>query len=91
MNPVLKETAVITFWSFMASVIVGSLLALVLHFPLTATYMMAVLTVAPSLAILRGRNREKDRLELSERAGVELLAIVILLGVGMAAGRYLGK
>jgi len=90
-NPVLRETAIITFWSFWSSVGIGSLGALVLHWPLTATYMLSVLTVGPSLAILRGRNREKDPLEAGERAGAELLALVVLLGIGWAAGRYLGR
>lgn len=91
MNPILRETGIITFWTFWTSAGLGALLALVLRWPLTATYIMAVLTIGPSLAILRGRDREKDKLEVGERAGVELLSLVILLVIGWAAGRYLGK
>lgn len=91
MNPVLKETAIITFWTFWWSVIVGAGGALALKWPLTATYLMSVLTIGPSLAILRGRNREKDPLDIGERAGVELLSLVILIGIGWAGGQYLGK
>jgi hypothetical protein len=91
LNPVVRETAIITFWTFWTSAGFGALMTLVLGWPLTATYMMAVLTIGPALAILRGRNRDKDRLELSERAGAELLTLVILLAIGWAAGHYLGK
>ena len=91
MNPVLRETAIITFWTFWTSAGLGAGLALFLDWPLTATYLMAVLTIGPALAILRGRNREKDPLEVGERAGVELLALVILIGIGWAAGSYLGR
>jgi uncharacterized protein YhhL (DUF1145 family) len=89
-NPIVRETAVITFWSFWISVLIGAFGALVLNWPLTATYLMSVLTVGPALAILRGRNREKDPLEVGERAGVELLSLAILIGIGWAAARYLG-
>lgn len=91
MKPIVRETAVIVFWSFWVSVLVGAAGALWLKWPLTATYLMSVLTVGPALAILRGRNREKDALEIGERAGVEILALVILLAIGWAAGRYLGR
>lgn len=91
MNPILRETLAIVFWSFWTSVIVGSLGALLLRWPLTATYLMAVLTIGPALAVLRGRNREKDSLEIGERAGVELLALIILLAIGWAGGEYLGR
>ncbi len=91
MNPILRETLVIVFWTFWTSVIIGSLGSLVLSWPLTATYLMAVLTIGPTLAIMRGRNREKDALEIGERAGVELLALLILLGIGWLGGHYLGR
>lgn len=91
MNPVLRETLVITFWTFWTSAGLGAGLALALKWPLTATYLMAVLTIGPALAILRGRNREKDPLEVSERAGAELLSLVILIGIGWLAGRYLER
>lgn len=91
MNPVLRETAVIVFWSFWLSVIVGAGGALLLGWPLTATYLLSVLTIGPTMAILRGRNREKDPLDIGERAGVEILALIILVGIGWAAARYLGQ
>jgi hypothetical protein len=90
-NPVLRETLAILFWSFWSSAGIAALGALVLGWPLTATYLMAVLTIGPALAILRGRNRENDALDIGERAGVEILALVILLAIGWAAGRYLGR
>lgn len=91
MNPILRETAIITFWTFFNSVIIGAGGALALRWPLTATYLMAVLTIGPTLAILRGRNREKDPLDIGERAGVELLSLVILIGIGWLSGHYLGR
>lgn len=91
MNPILRETLAIIFWTFWTSAGIGALAALVLQWPLTATYMMAVLTIGPTLAIMRGRNREKDALDVGERAGVELLALIILLAIGWASGQYLGR
>lgn len=91
MNPILRETLAIVFWTFWSSVGIASALSLAFRFPLTATYLVTVLTVGPTLAILRGRNREKDPLDVGERAGVELLALIILIGIGWAAGQYLGK
>lgn len=91
MNPILRETLAITFYSFWASVLIGAGGSLALGWPLTATYMMSVLTIGPALAILRGRNRDKDPLEVGERAGAEMLALIILLGIGWLAGRYLGR
>lgn len=91
MNPILRETLVIVFWSFIWSVIIGSAGSLLLGWPLTATYLMAVLTIGPALAILRGRDRAKDKLEVGERAGVELLALIILMGIGWVSGQYLGR
>lgn len=90
-NPILRETFAITFWTFWTSAGIGALGSLLLRWPLTATYLLAVLTIGPSLAILRGRKRESDPLEAGERAGVELLALAILIGIGWAAGRYLGR
>lgn len=89
MNPVLRETAIITFWTFWTSAGIGALASLLLHWPLTVTYMLSVLTIGPALAILRGRDRAKDPLEIGERAGAELLCIIILLSIGWAATRYL--
>ena len=91
MNPVLRETLAITFWTFWTSSGLAAALSLALRWPLTATYLFSVLTIGPSLAILRGRNREKDPLEASERAGAELLSLVILIGIGWLAGRYTGR
>ncbi|HWI60531.1 MAG TPA: hypothetical protein VNT75_01695 [Symbiobacteriaceae bacterium] len=91
MNPILRETGIITFWTFWTSIIVGAGGALLLRWPLTATYLMAVLTIGPSLAILRGRNREKDPLDVGERAGAELLSLIILIGIGWVGGQYLGR
>jgi len=88
---ILRETAIITWWSFFWSLAVAVLGTRIFGWPLTATYMLAVLTIDPALAILRGRNRAKDPLELGERAGVELLSLAILLGIGWASGRFLGK
>lgn len=90
MNPILRETGIITFWTFWTSAGLAALLTLVLDWPLTATYIMAIMTIGPALAVLRGRDRTKDKLELGERAGAELLALVILLAIGWAAARYLG-
>lgn len=91
MNPILKETLYIVFWSFWLSVAIGAAGSLWLGWPLTATYLMGVLTIGPALAIWRGRKRETDSLEVGERAGVEILALVILMAIGWAAGRYLGR
>jgi len=90
MNPILHETLAIVFWSFLASAGIGVVAALLLAWPVSVTYMLSVLTIGPTLAILRGRDRAKDRLEIGERAGVELLAIIILLGIGWLAAHYLG-
>lgn len=91
MNPLLRETAIITFYTFWWSALIGAATALALHWPLTATYLMAVLTIGPALAILRGRNRATDRLAPSERAAAEILCLIILLAIGGAAGHYLGR
>lgn len=91
MNPVLRETLAIVFWTFWTSAGLAALLSILFRSPLTATYMLAVLTIGPFLAIMRGRDREKDKLEIGERAGVEILALIILLIIGWASGRYLGK
>lgn len=91
MNPILRETLVITFWTFWSSAGIGAVTSLLLDWPITATYLMSVLTIGPTMAILRGRKRDKDPLEVGERAGVELLALAILLAIGWAAGRYLGR
>lgn len=89
MNPILHETLVIVFWSFLGSAGIGALGALLLEWPVSVTYMLSVLTIGPTLAILRGRDRSRDRLELGERAGVELLALIILLGIGWLGTHYL--
>lgn len=90
MNPILRETLAITSYTFASSVGLSGLLALLLRWPFTPVYFMAVLTIGPSLAILRGRNREKDALEIGERAGVELLALVILMAIGWGFSRIPG-
>ncbi|MEW8978636.1 MAG: hypothetical protein AB2385_09545 [Symbiobacterium sp.] len=89
MNPILQETVVIVFWSFVGSVSIGALGKLLFGWPVSVTYMLSVLTFGPTLAILRGRDRSKDRLEIGERAGVELLALIILLGLGWLGAHYL--
>jgi len=89
MNPILHETVVIVFWSFVGSVSIGALGRLLFGWPVSVTYMLSVLTFGPTLAILRGRDRSKDRLEIGERAGVELLALIILLGLGWLGAHYL--
>jgi len=89
MNPILQETVVIVFWSFVGSVSIGALGRLLFGWPVSVTYMLSVLTFGPTLAILRGRDRSKDRLEIGERAGVELLALIILLGLGWLGAHYL--
>ena len=89
MNPLVRETAIITFYTFWWSVLIGAGSALALHWPLTATYLLAVLTIGPTLAILRGRDRSRDRLDIGERAAAELLSLIVLIGIGWAAGQYL--
>ncbi|HEY3364358.1 MAG TPA: hypothetical protein VGK74_04840 [Symbiobacteriaceae bacterium] len=91
MNPLVRETAIITFYTFWYSALIGAATALLLKWPLTATYMLAILTIGPSLAILRGRNREKDKLDIGERAAAEILSLIILMAIGGLAGRYLGR
>ncbi|HLO04552.1 MAG TPA: hypothetical protein VK191_15690 [Symbiobacteriaceae bacterium] len=88
---ILREVAAMAFWTFLASAgtaIVGSF---VLQWPLTGTFLLAVLTVGPVLAIQRGRNRETDPLELGERAAAEILVLAILLGLGALLGQLIGK
>lgn len=90
MNPILRETVMIVVWTFWSSVGIALLTSYVLHWPLTPVYLFAVLTVGPALAILRGRYREKDTIEVGERAGVEILALIILLGIGWLFSSVLG-
>jgi len=89
MNRILHETLAIVGWSFLGSVAIGAVAGLLFQWPITVTYMVSVLTIGPTLAILRGRDRSRDRLDLGERAGVELLALIILLAIGWLAGHYL--
>jgi hypothetical protein len=91
LNPILRETGIITFWTFWTSIIIGAGGSLLLKWPLTASYLMAVLTIGPALAIWRGKDRAKDKLEVGERAGVELLSLIILIAIGWIAARYLGR
>ncbi|MBY6276517.1 hypothetical protein [Symbiobacterium thermophilum] len=90
MNRMLHETLAIVGWSFLGATAIGVVGALLFRWPITVTYMLSVLTIGPALAVLRGRDRSRDPLELGERAGVELVAILILLGIGWLAGHYLG-
>lgn len=88
---ILREVAVMALWTLLASAgtaLVGSFL---LEWPLTGTYLLAVLTIGPVMAVQRGRNREKDPLELGERAAAEILVLVILLGLGSLLGQMIGK
>jgi len=89
MNRMLHETLAIVGWSFLGAAALGVVGALLFQWPITVTYMLSVLTIGPALAVLRGRDRSRDPLELGERAGVELVAILILLGIGWLAGQYL--
>lgn len=87
----LREIAVMAFWTFVSSAIAAVAGFFIMQWPLTGTYLIAVLTIGPVLAIQRGRNREKDPLELGERAAAEILVLIILIGVGTWAGHYLGR
>jgi len=89
MNRMLHETLAIVGWSFLGAAALGVVGALLFQWPITVTYMLSVLTIGPALAVLRGRDRSRDPLELGERAGVELVAILILLGISWLAGQYL--
>jgi hypothetical protein len=88
---ILREVAVMTFWTFLASALTAGVGSYFMQWPLTGTYLLTVLTVGPVLAIQRGRNRETDPLELGERAAAELLVIILLLGVGSLLGHQIGK
>jgi hypothetical protein len=90
LNRVLRETLAITFWTFWSSAGIAVLGTLLLKWPLTPTYMLSVLTLGPTLAILRGRDRAKDPLEPGERAGAEILSLLLLLGIGWLAARIIG-
>jgi len=89
-NPLVSEIALIVFVSFWSSLLAGVLVGLAFGSGLTVTYMLAVLTVGPVLAIYRGIKREQDALSLTERAMAELLSLIILLGLGSLIGRFLG-
>lgn len=86
MNWLLYEILVITSLSFVASVAVAWALFAVLKWPMTVTYIVVVMTVGPALAVIRGRDREKDRLDIGERAAAELVALIILLALGWWLG-----
>jgi len=86
-NPILRETLMIVVWSFLSSAGISLVAGYLLKWPLIPVYLFAVLTVGPTLAILRGRNREADTIEVGERAGVEILALAILLGIGWLMSR----
>lgn len=87
--PVLRETLAIIGWTFWWTCIAGLLLRLALQWPFLVTYFFGILTVAPFLAVWRGRDREKDPLSLTGRAAAEVLALVVLLLLGMALDRVL--
>lgn len=89
-NPFVSEIALIVFVSFWSALLVGVLVGLIFGSGLTVTYMVAVLTVGPVLAIYRGIKREQDALTLTERAMAELLSLLILLALGSVLGRFLG-
>jgi len=90
-NPILRETVMIVVLTFVSSAGVSLLANFLLKWPLIPVYLFAVLTIGPTLAILRGRNREKDTIEVGERAGVEILALIILLGIGWLMSRFGGR
>lgn len=88
---ILREVAAMAFWTLLASALTAVVGSFFLEWPLTGTYLFAVLTVGPVLAIQRGRNRETDPLELGERAAAEILVLVILLGLGALLGHLIGR
>jgi len=87
LNPILFEILVIVSASFASSVAVAWLGEVLAGWPTTVTYIVTVMTVGPALAVLRGRDRKRDRLDLSERAAAELISLVILLALGWWMGR----
>lgn len=86
MKWLLYEILVIVSCSFAASVVVSWTLYGLLKWPITVTYIVLVMTVGPALAVIRGRDREKDRLDIGERAAAELVSLVILMGLGWWLG-----
>lgn len=87
----LREVAAIAFWTFWTSAGAAVAGSYFMQWPLTGTYLMAVLTVGPVLAIQRGRNRETDTLDIGERAAAEILVLILLLGVGSLIGHWIGR
>lgn len=86
---VLRESQVIALWTFWSSALVGFLFRLVLGWPITPVYVMAVLTIGPALAILRGRDRSRDRLNVAERAVAEVIALIELIAIGSLLARWI--
>lgn len=85
---VLRESQIIAFWTFWSSALVGFLFRLALGWPIMPVYLVTVLTVGPSLAILRGRDRSQDRLNVAERAVAEIIALIELILIGSLAARW---
>ncbi len=87
MTPVLRETLMIIALSLGWTSAAGLLLRLALQVPFLITYFFSILTVGPFLAVWRGRDREKDALSVTQRAAVEVVALVVLLLIGMGLDR----
>jgi len=85
---VLRESQVIAFWTFWSSALAGFALRLTLGWPIAPVYMFTLLTVGPALAILRGRDRSRDRLNVAERAVAEMIALIELIAVGSLLARW---
>lgn len=78
----IREAMAITFWTGWTTGVGAFLLATVAKVPFGVTFLLGVLTVGPVLAIWRGRDRERDPLDLGQRAAAESIALAILLALG---------
>lgn len=85
---VLRESQVIALYTFLLSTLAGALFTLALHWPFLPTYLVTLLTAGPALAILRGRDRTRDQLNVAERAVAEMMALVELIIVGTLLQRW---
>lgn len=86
MQETLREAAIITFWTGWTMAAAAFLLSFV-GVPFGITFLVGILTVGPTLAIWRGRDREKDKLDLGQRAAAETIALVVLLALGTYLSR----
>lgn len=87
--PVLWESQVIGFYTFLASAFAAAVIKLTLRWPFLPVYLLVLLTVGPTLAILRGRDRSKDKLNVAERAVAEIIALIELILVGSLLSRWI--